>query len=335
MKKLISIVVPVFNEEDNIDNFYNTVSPLLDGLQELYEFEILFTDNHSTDRTFSMIHALHLRDPRVRCLRYSKNFGYQRSIYMGYLRSRGEAVLQLDVDLQDPPELMLEFLCKWEEGYKFVYGQRLSRQEGWLTLRLRQAFYRLVNLLSEEPLPEDVGEFRLLDRRLIEELRLYPDHQPYLRGLVATLGFSRVAVPYHRRERQFGATKFSFRSLMRMALDGILNSSVMPLRFATFAGLWGFALSLVGMLAVVVGKIIYREAWPAGWATLATLTTFGFGLNFLFLGIMGEYLGRVYRQLKPESVAIIETELGSAAAAFATSSVQPVPTASAPTMSVQ
>ncbi len=309
-RKLISIVVPVYNEEDNIENFYRTVTPILDSLSEKYEFEVLFTDNHSTDRTFSLIHGLHLKDKRVRCLRYSKNFGYQRSIYMGYIKTRGDAVMQMDVDLQDPPELLPQFLERWEGGDKFVFGQRLSRTEHWFSLRLRRFFYYLVNKLSEETLPEDVGEFRLIDRQIIEELRLYPDHQPYLRGLIATLGFQRSAIPYHRKERQFGETKFSMRSLINMALDGILNSSVLPLRFATYTGLVVSIISVFGVIGVVIGKIIFWETWPAGWATLAVLLFLGFGMNFLFLGIVGEYLGRVYRQLKPESVAIIEVELG-------------------------
>ena len=305
-KKLISIVIPVWNEEGNIFPCHTELLKFINPLSNRYQFEILFCDNHSTDNTFEEIRQLNAKDPRVRGVRWSKNFGYHRSIYGGYLNCNGAAAIQLDVDLQDPPELIPVFLEHWEQGFKFVYGQRRTRQEAWLDQKIRAIFYRFLNLLSDEPLPNDVAEFRLIDRCIIDELEKNQDHQPYLRGLIAKLGFKRKAVLYDRSVRTLGETKFNFKSLFKMAMDGILNHSVVPLRIATLSGLVISAGSFLGMVFIFITKLIVGDRWPAGFATISMLLTMLMGVNFLFLGIIGEYLGRVYRQLKKESVTIVE-----------------------------
>jgi len=313
-KKLITILVPVFNEEQNIEPLYQALQPVLSELSDRYDFEILFTDNHSTDVTFSVIERLATRDPCIRALRFSRNFGFQRSIFTGFAYARGDAAVQIDCDLQDPPSLILEFVKQWEAGNLVVYGIRSSRKEGWLINQTRHAFYRLIDSLSEDDLPLDAGDFRLVDRRVIDELKAIEDYQPYLRGTIAALGFSQIGIPYDRAERTRGASKFSFGDLVGLALDGILNHSVVPLRIATYMGLLISVLTLLAIVAYTVGRIWFGANWPPGFATLIILLLGSLSLNALFLGIIGEYLGRIYKQVKRRPLTIIEREIDSASA---------------------
>lgn len=308
-KKLISICVPVLNEEETLDKLYDTLEPLLKAHEAQYDFELIFTDNHSTDRTFEKLQGLAAKDPRVRVFRFSRNFGYQRSILTAYLKSRGDAVVQLDCDLQDPPELIFEFAKHWEQGYDVVYGVRRKREEAWWMELTRKVFYRLANYLSEDPLPVDAGDFRLVDRKIIRTLKQNQDSQPYLRGAISSMGFKQLGIPYDRRNREAGVTKFSVKDLFGLALDGILNHSTVPLRVATFIGLGVALVTLVGVGTFVFGKFAYGADWPAGFATLVTLSLGGMALNALFLGIIGEYLGRIYKQVKRGPLTVIESSI--------------------------
>jgi dolichol-phosphate mannosyltransferase len=313
-RKLITVLVPVFNEEQNIEPLYRALQPVIAQLSDRYEFEILFTDNHSDDSTFAVIERLAAGDPRIRALRFSRNFGFQRSIFTGYIHARGDAAVQIDCDLQDPPELILQFVKKWEEGHRVVYGIRSSRKEGWMMNTTRRVFYRLIDSLSEDDLPLDAGDFRLLDRRVLDELRSFDDYQPYLRGTVAALGFSQIGIPYDRAERARGTSKFSFRELVGLALDGILNHSVVPLRIATYLGLGVSLLTLLGIAGYAVGRLFFAANWPPGFASIIILILGSLSLNALFLGIIGEYLGRIYKQVKRRPLTIIEREIDSATA---------------------
>lgn len=308
-KPLISIVVPVYNEELNIDLFYSTVNKELELLSDRFRFEFIFTDNHSTDNTFAKLQAIALEDPRIRVIRFSRNFGYQRSILTGYLSATGEAAIQLDCDLQDPPQMVAEFLEKWQQGYKVVYGIRLKRKEGLLITFTRKVFYRLIDLLSDTRLPHDAGDFRLIDRCIIEVLMNLNDNQPYLRGTIARIGFKQIGIPYSRDERKHGESKFSLNELLRLAIDGITSQSIIPLRLATYTGLGVFLLMFFGVIFSIVAKYTSGSEWPAGFATIITLILFSIGLNAFFLGIIGEYLGRIYKQVKPEPITIVEKKV--------------------------
>jgi glycosyltransferase involved in cell wall biosynthesis len=310
-RKLISIVIPVFNEEANIEPLYAALNPVLDQLKAQYDFELLFTDNHSTDGTFDILRRLSLKDMRLRVLRFSRNFGFQRSIYTGYIHAQGDAAVQIDCDLQDPPEMILEFVKKWEEGYQVVYGERSKRQESWTMNVIRKIFYRLIDLLSEDELPYDAGDFRLVDRRVLDVLKQIDDYQPYLRGTIATLGFNQIGIPYNRNERKLGVSKFSMAQLLGLALDGILNHSVVPLRLATAIGFIVSVTTFMGTAVYLLGKIVLGKPWPPGFTTLVVLILGSLSLNALFLGIIGEYLGRIYRQVKKRPLTIIECEINS------------------------
>lgn len=308
-KKLISLVVPVFNEELNIGPLYGAVMEVIAGLENRYNFELVFTDNHSSDSTFQKLNALHECDKRVRVFRFSRNFGYQKSILTGYLQSRGDALIQLDCDLQDPPAMIANFLQHWEDGYEVVYGVREKRQEHWSINLMRAAFYRLVDYLSEDNLPVDAGDFRLIDRKVVEVLRQMDDAQPYLRGTIAAIGFRQKGISYERQARERGQTNFSAKALIRLAMDGILNHSIVPLRFASFVGIAVSLISIISIFIYLVGKIVFEYDWPAGFTTLTILILGGIGLNSLFLGVIGEYLGRIYQQVKRRPLVVIDAVL--------------------------
>ncbi|MCM3040837.1 glycosyltransferase family 2 protein [Paenibacillus motobuensis] len=310
-KKLISFVVPVFNEEENVLPMYNAIINLMDDLKNEYEYEIVITDNHSTDKTFDILKEIAVNDKRVKVIRFSRNFGYQRSIYTGYINSSGDVAVQLDCDLQDPLELIPTFLEHWLKGYKVVYGVRVSRKEGWWINNIRKVFYRLIDSLSEDHLPRDAGDFRLIDKQIIEQLRLTNDSAPYIRGSIASMGFEQIGIPYNRNERARGESKFSYKDLFRLAFDGILNHSTAPLRLASYTGL---TISIITFLALIVyfsGKLLFGANWPAGFATTTILILLSLSLNALFLGIIGEYLGRIYLQVKKKPLTISEIELNT------------------------
>lgn len=305
-RPLISIVVPVFNEEPNIFPFYKAVRTITDGLADSHDFEFVFTDNHSTDRTFEHLATLARSDIRVRAYRFSRNFGYQRSIMTGYSNARGDAAIQLDCDLQDPPELIKTFLKEWRKGADVVYGVRIKRKEGWTINAARSIFYRLIDKLSEDRIPVDAGDFRLVSRRIIEILRDLDDAQPYLRGSIASLGFTQVGIPYERNARERGESKFPFSKLVSLALDGILNHSTVPLRLSTYCGLATSFITLMGIVIYVLIKLITHAQWPAGFATLAALILASISINAMLLGIIGEYLGRIYRQGRKRPLTIVQ-----------------------------
>ena len=337
LKRLISICVPVFNEEPNIEPLYCALLPIMDQLSERYEFELLFTDNHSTDRTFEALEQLAQRDMRVRAIRFSRNFGFQRSIATSYENARGDAAIQIDCDLQDPPALILDFVRKWEEGYKVVYGVRNLRKESWWMNIVRRTFYRVIDWLSEDELPLHAGDFRLVDRCILGELQKFEDNQPYLRGAIAALGFDQIGIPYNRAERQRGKSKFSFGELIGLALDGILNHSVVPLRIATYLGLTISVITFLGLVGYAIGRLFLGKTWPPGFATIIILILGSLSLNALFLGIIGEYLARIFRQVKRRPLTIVERELNPVGArsdslTFAT---PPAPRAAAPSQPFQ
>lgn len=309
-RKLISICVPVYNEEDNIRPFYARLRSVIDPLADRYDFEIVVTDNHSEDRTFEELIAIGEIDNRLRVIRFSRNFGFQRSILSNYQNCRGDAAIQLDVDLQDPPEIVPEFLRLWEEGYKVVYGVRRARpNENWLLQATRKLFYRLIDFLSEDSLPHDAGDFRLIDRCIIQELRSVSDQKPYLRGMIAAMGFRQTGIVYDRAERQRGVSKFNLARLVGLALDGILNHSVIPLRIATILGVVMSAVASIVALFFVFDRLFFSTSWPAGFAGVYLLVLFSIGMNALLLGIIGEYIGSIYKNVKRQPLIIVEAAI--------------------------
>lgn len=317
-RTLVSVCIPVYNEQTNVRPAYEAIVEVFRPLSAEYELELVFTDNCSTDGTFDALAALAAADPRVRVFRFARNVGFQRSVYTGLLLARGEVAFQLDVDLQDPPALLPTFLDAWRRGHDVVYGVRRSRKEGLAITLARRLFYRLIDLLSEERLPLDAGDFRLVSRRVLDVLRRIDDQRPYLRGTLATLGFSQLGIPYDRAARARGESKFSLKDLVGLALDGILSHSIVPLRVATFTGLGVTSLTLVMGLYYTVKKLFFGVDWPPGFATITVLLLGSLAVNATFLGVIGEYVGRIYREARWRPLSVIEAKIdayGSAAGA--------------------
>jgi len=261
-----------------------------------------------------MLADLAARDPHVRVMRYSRNVGYQRSIYAAYMTARGDVAVQLDCDLQDPPELIVNFMELWGDGYDIVYGLRRARQEGVILANTRRAFYRILDALAEDELPGDAGDFRLVSRRVLDVMRHVDDYHPYLRGLIATLGFRQVGVPYDRDARTAGESKFSLRALISLAFDGVLAHSIVPLRIATMVSFVMVLITMLGIITYAGGRFFFGSDWPAGFATTTVLLLLSITLNAFFLGIIGEYLGRIYQQVKRRPIAIVESRIEPRAA---------------------
>jgi dolichol-phosphate mannosyltransferase len=310
-RKLLSIVVPVYDEQGNIDPLYDAVVRVMAKLPD-YDWEIVFTDNCSRDATWDEVTRLAERDPRVRAFRFSRNFGFQRSIYTGYMQARGDAAVQIDCDLQDPPDLIVDFVHAWEQGCKIVYGVRKKRVEGFTITLMRKVFYRLIDLLSEDHLPHDAGDFRLVDRVVLDVLARIGDQNPYLRGTLATLGFKQLGIEYDRGGRTIGESKFRMKDLVGLALDGILAHSIVPLRMATYTGLVVSGLMLLAIVAYTVARIFFGSEWPPGFATTTLLILLSLSLNAIFLGVIGEYVGRIYQEVRKRPISIIEQRVDRA-----------------------
>lgn len=305
---LISISVPVYNEEGNIAALYERLAALAVTMADECRLEFVFTDNSSTDNTWPMLQELAVADPRIKAIRFSKNFGFQRSILANYLHTRGDAVLQIDADLQDPPELLREFLALWKQGYHVVYGVRRTRPEGKFIHGFRKLGYWVIDRISEHPIPRNAGDFRLVDRKVIDALASQRSAEPYLRGAIAGMGFRQIGITYDRSARIAGESKFNVAQLVRLGLTGVFNHSLVPLRLATVAGISMLSLSALGAVYYVVLKLMFPDL-PRGLASLHILILFGIGFQSLLLGILGEYLLRIYRILRREPIAIIQDSL--------------------------
>jgi glycosyltransferase involved in cell wall biosynthesis len=307
-RPLISIAIPVLNEADNMDALYVRLNRLSKTMADKCDFEFVFSDNHSDDRTWDMLCDLSSRDPRVRAIRFSKNVGFQRSILANYMHTRGDAVLQIDADLQDPPELLEQFFDLWQQGNHVVYGVRAKRPEGAFINSFRKFGYWVIDKISEHPIPRDAGDFRLVDRKVIDSVQKFRSTSPYLRGLIAGLGFKQIGVPYERAARVAGSSKFGLAQLVRLGMTGVFNHSVVPLRVATYSGLFLLALSMLGTL-YYIGLRLFQPNLPRGLASIHILVLFGIGFQSLLLGILGEYLQRIYILLRAEPTAIVEEAL--------------------------
>lgn len=306
MKKLISIVTPVYNEIETLDTYYARMSAVLDGLSNRYDFEIILTDNRSDDGTFEKIKDMAKKDRRIRAFRFSRNFGYQRSILTGYQNARGDAAIEFDCDLQDPPELLEKFLGLWEAGNEIVYGIREKRDESRLLEFSRRAYYRFLNAISEMELPRNAGDFMLIDRKVLDRLTLMTDPSLYLRGAIFSLGFERVGVPYSRDARQAGVTKFPLSRMIDLAGDGVFSQSMMPLKLSGYFAIFLAITTLVFLLVFIGAKLFADVHWPAGFAMSMTVALVSIMLNAFFFAILGAYIARVYKLLQRENVVIID-----------------------------
>ena len=302
---LVTISVPVLNEAGNIDRLMAALKAF--ALAEpTYRFEFLFTDNASSDDTFERLCTCAEADPRVRVLRFSRNFGFQRSILTNFLEARGDAAIQIDADLQDPVEVAHQFLRKWEDGYYVAYGVRQRRKEGWLPSQLRALGYAVVSRLSAFPVPRNAGDFRLVDRKIIEHLRAASDSTPYLRGAIASIGFPQAPVAYSRERRVAGRSKFRLPSLIRLGMDGICSTSTKPLELITLLSVVIFGFALLGAVGYLITVLLNPELIGTGFATIILVSLLGIAFNGICMGLIGEYVGRIYNNTRNLALTIVE-----------------------------
>jgi dolichol-phosphate mannosyltransferase len=305
---LITIAIPVLNEADNLDPLYERLCRLGETMAGRCDLEFVFSDNHSDDLTWTKLSQLAHMDSRVRAIRFSKNVGFQRSILANYLHARGDAVLQIDADLQDPPELLSEFFDLWRSGHRVVYGIRKTRPESAFLSGFRRLGYWVIDKVSEHPIPRDVGDFRLIDRTVVDVLTKMKMSNPYLRGMIAGIGFEQTGISYDRHPRMRGKSKFNVIRLTQLGVSAIINHSVIPLRVASIVGLVTLLISTLGALYFIITKLMLPD-YPRGFASVYVLVTFGIGLQSFLLGIIGEYLLRIYIILREEPLAIVEQTL--------------------------
>jgi glycosyltransferase involved in cell wall biosynthesis len=308
---LVTVLVPVKDEEAAVAPFVARVAQVLDALDEPQGWEILFVDDGSHDATLAAILAAHRDDPRIRCISLSRNFGKEAALSAGLDHAGGQVVVPLDVDLQDPPEVIGTMLARWREGYDVVYGVRRNRLSDTLPKRLTaDLYYRAHNWLSTDKIPEHAGDFRLLDRRVVDVIRRMPERNRFMKGLFAWAGFRQAAVEYDRAARVRGETKFNYWRLWTLAIDGITSGSTVPLRVWSYLGAIVAIVSLVYAAYVAVRTIVLGGDVP-GYPSLMVATLFFGGVQLISLGVLGEYVGRILVETKHRPIYVVREAIGA------------------------
>lgn len=301
----LSVIVPVLNEQDSLTAFIGQVKPLLELAAQHYE--ILFIDDGSTDATLAQLQALNQEDPRIRYVSFSRNFGKEAALTAGLAHAKGDAVIPMDVDLQDPPELIPEFVRLWqEEGYDMVYGVRASRPEDSAAKRATaNGFYRLFNRITHSPIPGNAGDYRLMSRRVVDVLLKLPERNRFMKGLYAWAGFKSKGVPYQRPSRHAGESKFSFWKLWNFALDGLVGFSSIPLRVWSYVGASVALIAFVYMVMLIASVLVGGRDVP-GYASLMSVVLFFGGMQLLSIGILGEYIARLFIEVKGRPLYVVQ-----------------------------
>jgi glycosyltransferase involved in cell wall biosynthesis len=312
-QELITIVIPIFNEEANLDRLFDRLVPTLERLET--RWELLFVDDGSTDNGLAKVKLLNARDHRIRAISLSRNFGQEIALAAGLNHAKGDAVILMDADLQHPPELLERFVNEWRNGWQIVYGQRVDDSAGAGRPRSRRLFsklfYGLFNALAHVNLPEGSGDFRLLDRRAVDALNQLQESSRFSKGLYSWIGFRTLGIPYTVAERADGASRWKLRRLARLAVDGITSFSTMPLRIWSLLGLLISLASFAYGFVVLVETLVFGRDSP-GFATLIISIMFLAGVQLISLGIVGEYLGRVFEEVKRRPLFIVADEIGHA-----------------------
>lgn len=308
-KRLISLVVPVYNESAVIRAFYDRAASAL-ALLDGFDYEILFVDDGSRDDSYQQLTAFAQHDPGVRVIKFSRNFGHQIAITAGVDHARGDCVVVIDSDLQDPPEVIRAMIQTWDEGFDVVYGVREEREgESAMKLLTASMFYRLLGSVAKIQIPANVGDFRLMSRRAVDELKQLREKDRFVRGLVSWIGFKQTGVKYHRDKRYAGETKYPYRKMIKFAMDGIASFSTTPLRLATWLGYGASLLAFLYLISVFIQKLMGITV--QGFATIMVAMMFLGGVQLICLGILGEYLGRIFNEIKPRPMYIVEELIGA------------------------
>lgn len=307
--QLLSVVVPCFNEEEVIRETTKRLSLFCAELQDL-DVELIFVDDGSRDRTRELLKGFALEDPRIKIIGFARNFGHQIAVTAGIDAAKGDAVVLIDADLQDPPEAIHQMVAKWREGFDVVYGSRIERPgESAFKLATASGFYRVLNHLSDIPIPLDTGDFRLMSRNVVDTLRAMPERDRFIRGMVSWVGFRQIALPYKRAERFAGESKYPLKKMLRFATDGILSFSTKPLQISVAMGMFSAGLALLGIFYVLFLRL-FTSIWVEGWTAIMIAVLFMGGVQLISVGILGEYVGRIYNEIKNRPLYVVQEYLG-------------------------
>jgi glycosyltransferase involved in cell wall biosynthesis len=306
--RLLSIVAPMHNETEVLGAFFERIEAATKDLG--VAVEIICVDDGSRDATLTGLVARAAADPRVKVIALARNFGKEAALTAGIEAARGDMVVPIDADLQDPPELIADFVNRWEEGYDVIYGARADRSSDTAMKRTTaQLFYRIFNRVSDLDIPESAGDFRLMDREVVEALKLLPERNRFMKGLFAWVGYRQIGVPYVRPERAAGTTSMGYVRLWRFALDGITSFSTAPLRVWSVIGFVSAVLALALAVALIVRVLIVGREVP-GYASLMTVVLFGFAIQMMAFGVLGEYVGRLYQEVKGRPIYVVRARVG-------------------------
>lgn len=298
---LLSVIVPLYNEEEIVEKTFLTLEEELKNI----EHQIVFVNDGSKDRTREILEQLLQKTPYNELVNFSRNFGHQAAFSAGLQHAKGEAVVIIDGDLQDPPSLIHEMLAKWQEGYQVVYAQRHKRRGESLFKRFSAfCFYRIIHSLTNIEIPPDTGDFRLMDRVVVDQLNSLPERSRFLRGLVCWVGFKKTGILYDRAERAAGVSKYPLRKMIRLAIDGITGFSTTPLKISFLIGVLATIIAFGVFIWSILEKILFPETTVPGWASLMTAIVFFGGIQLISIGILGEYIGRIYDEVKQRPLYI-------------------------------
>lgn len=303
-----SIVAPCWNEEATLPELHRRISQVMETLEE--SWELVLINDGSTDKTGQVMQKLHEADPHVHYIEFARNFGHQIAVTAGMDYAQGKVVILIDSDLQDPPELILKMLDKWREGYKVVYAVRSERKgETWFKLFTAQLFYRLIYRITDVNIPLDTGDFRLMDRQVVDQMKAMKEHHRFIRGLTSWVGFEQTGVEYVREERFAGETKYPLRKMVRLAITAITGFSIFPLQLATFVGFATAIVSAIFIILVIIARLSGYQAF-AGQATTLIMVLFLGSVQLISLGIIGEYLGRIYDEVRNRPLYVVNRAVG-------------------------
>lgn len=303
------MVVPAFNEEDNIHPLYERLSQSLLQISEAYE--ILFVDDGSSDKTVHIVEQLQKKDHRVKYVSFSRNFGHEMANTAGFRHVQGEAVVIIDADLQDPPEVIIDLYKKFKEGYDIVYAQRKKRdKETWLKKFTSKGFYRIMQMLSDTEIPLDTGDFRLLSRRVVDEINNLNEKNRFFRGLTHWVGFNVTCVEYDREARFAGETKYNYVKLIKLAFDAILSFSYKPLKLFSFMGFATAGFAFLNLVYWIVMKVVFNHQAVEGWTSIVTILLLFFGIIMIQISVIGEYIARIYEEVRNRPLYIISKQDG-------------------------
>jgi dolichol-phosphate mannosyltransferase len=308
-KQLLTIVIPCYNEEEVIGETINRLKVVCSELVNL-DVELIFVDDGSQDKTREILKKFAAEDDRIRIIGFARNFGHQIAVTAGIDAANGDAVVLIDADLQDPPELIHEMVSKWRQGFDVIYGTRTDRQgESSFKLATARSFYRLLNNLSDIPIPLDTGDFRLMSQPVVDTLRAMPERDRFVRGMVSWVGFKQTALPYKRAERFAGTTKYPLKKMLRFATDGILSFSTKPLQVSAGLGMISATIALIGIIYALYLRV-FTDIWVEGWTALMIAVLFLGGVLLISVGILGEYVGRIYNEIKNRPLYVVQEYVG-------------------------